>query len=297
MASTPGQYDNETYLQSLAQSSQDVTRQVANTLAEIARQKGVFQEKASQIPGAVTPIFDNSRASLSHDLGFLGVPMGDAVNQSFTTNQDAYRQAAGLLNQGFDEQAVARQGSVNSIQQSLLADLAAKRASYVSGRESEDSARAFTAQENERQRALQQAISDQQAALQQRLMEAQADEAARSRAFAEQQAALDRQSQSSILAAALRGSGGGGGGAPAPAPRPPAPATMPGQPDRYANGTYVSQRAFDEAYFRAAQAYGPAGQRDFLSHNGAFRPGGLDSGQQAILHNLLSPTRRTTGAS
>lgn len=248
-----GPYANETYLRSLATSSGDIKRQVGNTLQEIARQRAVAGQQTAQIPGAAGLEFDRSKDQLSGDMQTLGIGPLASVMNAFSNGKASYGRASGLLDQGFGEQEVSRRGSANNIQQELLADLASKAGTYISGRELEDRDKNFRAQEAERQAAVQRAMQDQAHRQAMSLIAA-------ARAQASQYLAPPRGPQ-------YTGSTGGS--------RAPGTGEILGP---------LANQAFDEGYYAATSSYGDAGALDFLSRN--QREGGLTQSQREVLDAL-----------
>lgn len=178
-------YDNETYLRALQASRADAERQVANTLAEIERQRGFNTTQAERVPGATQSAFNIAEQGFNTDLSEINQAAGTQlslpeIRQAMDTHQTGFRDASGLLRQGFGEQAGQRTGAARNIGQQVYAGIDQQRSEYISRREQEDAQRAWQEQQAAAQRAF--------AAEQQRLaLEAQAREAAANRA---QQAAL-----------------------------------------------------------------------------------------------------------
>lgn len=154
-----GAYANDTYLQSLKTSSADVTRQVQNTLAEIARQRQVAGTQTTKIPGAANTAFSGAEGTLASLLASIGQNPLAAVTAAFSGGRAAYGRAAGLLDQGFGEQQVQRNAQTENIKQQLLADLIRQGNEYAAQRAAEDRDRAFQTEENARSRALQEKLA------------------------------------------------------------------------------------------------------------------------------------------
>lgn len=173
-------YDNETYLQALEASRADVDRQMANTLAEIERQKGFNTERAAQTPGATQSAFNVASQGFNDDLAAINRAAGTElslpeIRRAMDTHQAGFAEAAGLLGRGFGEQAGMRTNGANNLGEQLRSQLFQQRNTYIAQREEEDRNRAWQVAEAERQRQF--------AAEQQRLqLEAQAREAAANRA-------------------------------------------------------------------------------------------------------------------
>lgn len=190
-------YDNETYLQSLANQRADVDRQVANTRQEVARQRDAALGQLTKLPGAVRTATNAATAQAasglqgarsSADALNLGSLLGDTfaatgaeVRGRMGDLNAAYDKTGGLLQQGFHEQADQRIGQVDSISKQLFGDIEAKRAAYIAQRQAEDRQRALQEELARRQEAAQRAALAQQNALAQEQM-----------GQASQQAQLDR---------------------------------------------------------------------------------------------------------
>lgn len=174
-------YSNDTYLRSLDQSSADIRRQVTNAIGEINRQREAAGQQTAQIPGATANIYTAGGQSVTSDLaGLSGINRATgqqrvttlpALMGAFADGTASYGRVAGLLNQGFDEQAAQRRGSVESVLAQLLADNASKANTYRSGRESEDRGYDFAREEAERRAALERELQDRDSALRRELLE------------------------------------------------------------------------------------------------------------------------------
>lgn len=186
------QYDNETYLQSLAKSRADADRALSNALTEINRQRSVGQQAANQIPGATKTSFNTAQDTLNMDLASLGVGQMASVGQAFDLGRLGYRNASGYLREGFKEQGVQRSSAARNIVSGVKSDITGKAQEYISRRQQEERERRAREAEAARQRALQQELANRQYAMQQEMLAAQAAEAQRQRDFMSQQAALDR---------------------------------------------------------------------------------------------------------
>lgn len=186
------QYDNETYLRSLAKSRADADRALTNALTEINRQRRVGIEQAGKIPGATTNAFNTAQGTLNTDLASLGVDPMQSVNQAFTLGKQGYSKASGHLQTGFTEQRTQRASAAKNIVAAVKSDITGKANEYISRRQQEDRERKAREQAAAQQRALQQELMNRQFALQQEMLAAQAAEAQRQRDFMAAQAYLDR---------------------------------------------------------------------------------------------------------
>lgn len=183
-----GPYANETYLRSLAGSSADVQRQVANAYNEIQRQRVAYQAAAGQVAGAAGTAFNESQSRLGTSLASLGMGIqSQAVQNAYSGGRESYGKVAGLLQQGFGEQETRRRGQVTGIQNDLMADLRQKGHEYVSRRTQEDRERQHQEQMAAAQRALQIQLANQQIAAQRQIAAMQAAEADKIRREQEQQ--------------------------------------------------------------------------------------------------------------
>lgn len=172
-------YDNDTYLRSLSAARGDIDRNVANTLAEIGRQRDVAVGQTQQIGGAVTRVGqDGTRQAQSgidqagSALAGLGLAdigsgalanTGQEVRNRFEALEGSYGRASGLLGQGFGEQATQRTGAANRIGKQLLTENDLKAQEYISSRQAEDRDRAFQTDMMNRSTAQQNRALDQQA--------------------------------------------------------------------------------------------------------------------------------------
>lgn len=174
-------YSNDTYLRSLEESSADIRRQVTNSIEEINKQRQVAGQQTAQLPGVAANIYGGGSDRLTSDLASISgvnrttgaqrVNVLPAVQQAFADGTASYGRVAGLLNQGFDEQAAGRRATVESVLAQLLADNESKRATYAGGREAEDRDRNFAREEAERRAALERELQDRDAALARELLE------------------------------------------------------------------------------------------------------------------------------
>lgn len=198
-------YDNESYLQSLNAARGDIDRNIQNTLNEVNRQRDVALQGTARIPAQVAKVgagqlsqMASGTADASGHIGRLGLGgiagIGDALGAAQTQAQGriqglntAYGKAAGLLKQGFNEQAVQRQGQVDQIGKQLYADNDSKRAGYIQQREAEQRQRAFQEEIQRQNMAAQQAAMRHAAALQQQQIAAQQQQANEQRLFQERE--------------------------------------------------------------------------------------------------------------
>lgn len=176
-------YSNDTYLRSLQDSSADIRRQVSNSIEEINKQRLIAGQQTAQIPGATANIYGAGSKSVSDDIASISgrsritgqarvQPLASVLN-AFNDGTASYGRVAGLLNQGFDEQAAQRRSGVDSVLAQLLADNAAKANTYRSGREGEDRQRDFEREEADRQADLTRELQDRDAALARELLSLQ----------------------------------------------------------------------------------------------------------------------------
>lgn len=173
-------YSNDAYLQSLDQSSADIRRQVQNSIGEINRQREVAGQQAAKIPAAANNIYGGGSQSMSDDIASISrtgkhgeqavTPLASMLD-AFTNGAASYGRASGLLDQGFEEQAVQRRAGAESILQQLIADQASKAALYRGGLESEDRGMAFQREEADRRAAIEREAQDRDAALRKELLD------------------------------------------------------------------------------------------------------------------------------
>jgi hypothetical protein len=176
------QYDNETYLKSLATARGSIDRQVNNTLAEVGRQQQTATAQTTKVPAAVDAtntqvrtqangVADTMSSALSR-LGLAGIAGGEVdvarsdVEGRLNTVRGAFGRASGLLAQGFGEQGDQRRGQVGQIGQQLRSDNDLQRVAYIGQRESEDRQAAFAREQAQRQEALARWQMGEQAGLQ-----------------------------------------------------------------------------------------------------------------------------------
>lgn len=168
--------ENDAFLSSLGEARSDIDRQVQNTIREAQRQRDVALRQTAQIPGAVQAATSNAQTQATgtldrasargQELGLAGLgaralqPSYQEVSGRMADVNSVYGTAAQSLSQGFQEQALQREGQVNMISQQLLADNQMQRAAAVS-----------QMQQAAAQRAHEQAMQQQQFQQQQQLLE------------------------------------------------------------------------------------------------------------------------------
>lgn len=224
--------------------------------------------------------YDKSYQSLQSSHQNTERELGKQKEQGLATNADRYADS-GMLHSGIFAGA---QGKIGEQYQSALQNAIQRK---LAGENELTEYR--RSGESEIQNMLQGVQSDyarrqQEAAQNQALLQAQRQAQEQQNALAAQQAA-----QNQAILRAMQGeanASGGGGGAPGAAPSPYAGYTGSTGGSRAPGTGELIQHdpsTYDQGFWAAAQAYGPAGGYDWLTKNS--RPGGYTQDQVSFLNN------------
>lgn len=145
-------FDNDSFLASLASSRGDIIRQAQNAQAEAARQNQYSLSQIGQLPGDYNKLYDQSTGQINENAAALEAAQRAGANFTGTTGAEAQiapilsalaMQRSGslsgvpLLEAGTREMGTRRSVELSGQEGSLLADIGRQEAEYRAGREAE----------------------------------------------------------------------------------------------------------------------------------------------------------------